>query len=167
MAPSSGGVSYCMSDATNPSTCQPLGGGATYTCPGTSTQTCSVAGNCTDSASCAASGFFWYNSVCNSTQQTTTQCPSDQYWNGTACVSSTTPPPASTSCPSGYYLSGSTCVPSSSTICGPDQTWTGTTCVSSSTPPPPPPSAARPTDQLLADIAASLAEIARLIGQLR
>ncbi len=54
-------------------------------------------------------------------------CTSGQYWNGSACVSSTT-----TTCPSGQYWNGSSCVTTSTTDCTSGQYWNGSACVSSS-----------------------------------
>ena len=78
-------------------------------------------------------------------------CPSGQYWNGTACVSSggTSCPTGqywyvpsggtsgyckyneTTTCPSGQYWNGTACV--NSTTCPSGQTWNGTSCASSTT----------------------------------
>ena len=72
-------------------------------------------------------------------------CSSGQYWNGSACVTSTTPPPPYTTCSSGQYWDGTACVTSTypppsggSSSCASNQYWDGTACVTSSTPPPPP-----------------------------
>ncbi|MBI2514668.1 hypothetical protein HYV91_00545 [Candidatus Wolfebacteria bacterium] len=139
------GGGYCMSDS-DPNTCQPSGGGATYSCSGSTggSQTC-------------PSGQYWYvppsggAGYCQSTSTTT--CPSGQYWNGTSCVSSTTTSCPSdqwwdsatqtcrssttTTCPSGQYWyvppSGGAgyCQSTSTTTCPSDQYWNGTSCVSS------------------------------------
>ena len=150
----------------------------------TTTSSCSTPANCFDSAICASSGWFWYNSGCWSSPQsgttttsscetkygsgwhtmdssgncfnssmteyktsngtlyscsttpatgcsgsgaTQTTCTSGQYWNGTACVSSTT----AAACSSGQYWNGTACVNSTtSTICSSGQYWNGTACVS-------------------------------------
>lgn len=47
-----------------------------------------------------------------------TACSSGQYWNGTACVTSTTttsPTPTTTTCPSGQYWNGTACTTSTTT----------------------------------------------------
>ena len=63
-----------------------------------------------------------------SSSPSSTVCTNGQYWNGSACVSSTTTT-TSTSCPSGQYWSGSACVNTSTTNCTSGQYWNGTSCV--------------------------------------
>ncbi|MEK7500929.1 MAG: peptidoglycan-binding domain-containing protein [Patescibacteria group bacterium] len=107
----------------------------------TTSSSCTTPSNCYDSAKCSSSGWYWYNSGCWSSPQTTTttttttSCPSGQYWNGTACVSSTTTTTTTTtsSCPSGYHSMGNYCMSdSNSTQCQP--TGGGATYTCSSTP---------------------------------
>ena len=82
----------------------------------TTTSGCSTPSNCYDSSICTSSGWYWYSGGCWSSPQTTTTttttCPSDQYWNGTACVSST--PPSSflpnDLCPRNHSWNGSYCI---------------------------------------------------------
>ena len=53
-------------------------------------------------------------------------CNSGQYWDGAACVNSTT-----TACTGGQYWNGASCVVNPSTSCASGQYWSGTACVSS------------------------------------
>ena len=53
---------------------------------------CSSPSTCFDSAICTSSGWYWYSGGCWSSPQTSANasCLSDQYWNGTACVTTST-----------------------------------------------------------------------------
>lgn len=121
---------YCMSDS-DASTCQPTGGGATYSCSTTSSPSTT----------------------------TTTSCPSNQYWNGSACVNSTT---TSTTCPTGQYWNGTACVNTSTTDCPSGQYWNGSACATSS----PPPSSYRSSQHLLAQLNTMLSQINNLMNML-
>ncbi len=75
----------------------------------------STGGNC-------ASGQWWDFSSKSCKTTSTTKCESGQYWDGTACVKS------STNCGgAGYYWNGSSC----QTTCASGQYWTGARCESS------------------------------------
>ena len=62
-------------------------------------------------------------------QTQTSSCPSDQYWNGSSCVTSTT----QSDCPSGQYVNGACAYPSSATTCPSGQYWNGSACQTTST----------------------------------
>ena len=111
----------------------------------TTTNNCSTPSNCFDQAICASSGWYWYNGGCWSSPQTTTTttCPAEQYWDGTACVSSTTTTSCSTpsACTdpsicasSGWSWYDGSCHSSpqtTTTTCSSGQYWDGSACVSS------------------------------------
>ncbi|HEY4528368.1 MAG TPA: hypothetical protein VJJ48_00875, partial [Candidatus Paceibacterota bacterium] len=136
----------------------PSGGTNTSSCPsgqywnGTSCVASTDTGN-TDYGSCgsftsqssctSASNCYWYSNsspgYCyyQSSPPTTSSCSSDQYWNGSSCVSNSQT--SSTSCPSGQYWNGSACVNTSSTDCPSGQYWNGSACAYSQTTPTPTP----------------------------
>lgn len=135
--PPAGGAGYCMSSTTC-SSGQYWNGSACVTNPTTYS---------TDPATgCAQAGGTWNTSTNYCQMSTTTSpsasCSSGQYWNGTACVATST-----TDCPSGQYWNGSSCVSSTtpSTSCPSDQYWNGSACVSNSPTPTPEPTPT-PTD---------------------
>jgi len=91
---------FCMNDQENYSgTCYNSAGTATTTCP-QQTYVPPVGSGCgtyTSQTSCSsAPACLWQNNVC---LMNVTTCVYGQYWNGTACVTSTT----STTCPSGQH----------------------------------------------------------------
>ena len=115
----------CVSSTTTTTACNNNSvcdsGESSGSCPSdcsttTTTSGCSTPSNCFDSAICTSSGWYWYNSGCWSSPQsstpTTTTCPTGQYWDGTACVSSTPPSSflPSSPCPNNHSWNGSYCV---------------------------------------------------------
>ena len=118
-----------------------------------SQSSCTSAPNCSwySGSSPSDSSYCYYQS-----SGTSSSCPSGQYWNGSACVSSSDGDtssaqsgcasaggtwdssanycrmPSSSSCGSGQYWNGSACVNTSTTDCTSGQYWNGSACVSSS-----------------------------------
>ena len=120
-----------------PSTCESgWSGGST----GGSTTGSECRSQTSQSACSAVSGCYWYTGYsgggyCDSSGSAASSgsggssCSSNQYWNGSACVSSDSASGAS-SCPSGQYWSGSACMSStgsygsgSGSSCGSNQYW--------------------------------------------
>ena len=104
--PPSGGAGYCMSSSNTACSSGQYWDGTA--CVANSTTTYS-----TDPATgCAQAGGTWNasTSYCQMPTSGGTACTSGQYWNGSACVTTST-----TDCPSGQYWDGSACITTSTT----------------------------------------------------
>ena len=177
-SPSTSSVQSCTGTDSPVTGCTPPGGG-TSTTSGTTA--------CSDGRDNDSDGLIDYPSDtgCYSREDTTedipssstTTCTSGQYWNGTACVTSTT---TSTSCSapsncydsavcasSGWYWYNSGCWSSPQTTttttttstCPSGQYWSGTACVNSTTP------SAAIYDQLRIDLRAMEIILRGLLGR--
>ncbi len=129
-APPSGGAGYCQNSNTSndPGTaCRQAGG----TWNSTNSSCTMPTGPGTGGQSCPG-GQYWNGTACVTT--TNTSCLSNQYWNGSACVTSTQP--TSNTCSSGQYWNGSACVSSTPAYTDPSAgcasaggSWNGSSCV--------------------------------------
>ena len=90
-------------------------------CGGTTTTTCSTPATCFDSAKCASSGWYWYNSGCWSSPQSTATSCGDHVCSGSE-TSATCPADCGTTCASGYYWDTAT------QMCQASSTTTTSTC---------------------------------------
>lgn len=129
-----GAPSSCESGWSGGSSGQPASGDG---CPAGQYRSGGTSGTCVASPPSCTSGQYWNGSACVNTS--TTDCTSGQYWNGSACVSSSDG--NTSSAQSGCVSAGGTwdtssnyCrMPSSgstgSTSCGNGYTWNGTSCV--------------------------------------
>ncbi|HEY4519474.1 MAG TPA: DUF5667 domain-containing protein [Candidatus Paceibacterota bacterium] len=91
------------------------------------------------SGSSCSSGQYWNGSACVTSTTTGTTCQTGQYWNGSSCVTSSTTQYSSdpaTACAQGggsWNSSTSYCTMSNSSACTSGQYWNGSACVTSST----------------------------------